>query len=73
MDVHVIPKRISVHKTLPSCNNCKYQISYGDTKVCNLFSHLLNEDNIFDFYVNVDLCRNNSAFCGKNGKYFKSK
>ena len=61
------------HKVPPSCNDCKYKIDYGKVTTCKLFNHFLNEDNIFDFYVNTKICRSNETLCGTKGKYFKER
>ena len=60
-------------KLPPSCNDCKYSLKNRKVTTCKLFNHFLNEDNIFDFYVNTEICRSNETLCGTNGKYFKER
>lgn len=61
------------HKVPPSCNDCKYSLKNRKVTTCKLFTRFLNEDNLFNFYVNTEQCRSNETLCGTKGKYFKER
>ena len=60
--------------TPPSCSDCKYNYKNKNESFCTLFKYLdvMTEDRTFNYYVHSEICRNETEFCGPDGKYFKA-